>query len=96
MVNKEMLEKYAEKLMFRMSDEEYVTLENEFDIILKQMELIGNINGISDVEPMIFPFVTYDASLREDVDKEPLTVDEVLSNTKHQVKDQVKVPKVVE
>ncbi len=96
MVNKEMLEKYAEKLMFRMSDEEYVTLENEFDIILKQMELIGNINGISDVEPMIFPFVTYDASLREDVDKEPLTVDEVLSNTKHQVRDQVKVPKVVE
>ena len=96
MVNKEMLEKYAEKLMFRMSDEEYVTLENEFDIILKQMELIGNINGISDVEPMIFPFVTYDASLREDVDKEPLTVDEVLSNAKHQVRDQVKVPKVVE
>lgn len=96
MIEKELLEKYAEKLMFRMSDEEYTTLQNEFDIILKQMDLIGNIDGINDVEPMIFPFVTYEAELRDDVEEESLSVDEVLSNTKHQVRDQVKVPKVVE
>lgn len=96
MIEKELLEKYAEKLMFRMSEEEYTTLQNEFDIILKQMDLIGNIDGINDVEPMIFPFVTYEAELRNDVEEESLSVDEVLSNTKHQVRDQVKVPKVVE
>ena len=96
MIEKELLEKYAEKLMFRMSEEEYATLQNEFDIILKQMDLIGNIDGINDVEPMIFPFVTYEAELRNDVEEESLSVDEVLSNTKHQVRDQVKVPKVVE
>lgn len=96
MIKKEKLEKYAEKLMFRMSDSEYETLQKEFDIILRQMELIENINGISDVEPMIFPFVTYEAELREDEEKESLSVDEVLANTKHQVRDQVKVPKVVE
>lgn len=96
MIEKELLEKYAEKLMFRMSDEEYNTLQNEFDIILKQMDLIGNIDGINEVEPMIFPFVTYEAELREDVIEDGLSVDEVLSNTKHQVRDQVKVPKVVE
>ena len=96
MLEKELLEKYAEKLMFRMSDEEYNTLQNEFDIILKQMDLIGNIDGINEVEPMIFPFVTYEAELREDVIEDSLSVDEVLSNTKHQVRDQVKVPKVVE
>ncbi len=96
MIEKELLEKYAEKLMFRMSDEEYNTLQNEFDIILKQMDLIGNIDGINEVEPMIFPFVTYEAELREDVIEDSLSVDEVLSNTKHQVRDQVKVPKVVE
>lgn len=96
MIEKELLEKYAEKLMFRMSDEEYNTLQNEFDIILKHMDLIGNIDGINEVEPMIFPFVTYEAELREDVIEDSLSVDEVLSNTKHQVRDQVKVPKVVE
>ena len=96
MIEKEFLEKYAEKLMFRMSDEEYNTLQNEFDIILKHMDLIGNIDGINEVEPMIFPFVTYEAELREDVIEDSLSVDEVLSNTKHQVRDQVKVPKVVE
>lgn len=96
MIEKKLLEKYAEKLMFRMSEEEYTTLQNEFDIILKQMDLIGNIDGINDVEPMIFPFVTYEAELRDDVEEESLSVDEVLSNTKHQVRDQVKVPKVVE
>lgn len=96
MIEKELLEKYAEKLMFRMSDEEYNTLQNEFDIILKQMDLIGNIDGINEVEPMIFPFVTYEAELREDVIEDSLSIDEVLSNTKHQVRDQVKVPKVVE
>ncbi len=96
MIEKELLEKYAEKLMFRMSDEEYNTLQNEFDIILKQMDLIGNIDGINEVEPMIFPFVTYEAELREDIIEDSLSVDEVLSNTKHQVRDQVKVPKVVE
>ena len=80
MIEKELLEKYAEKLMFRMSDEEYNTLQNEFDIILKHMDLIGNIDGINEVEPMIFPFVTYEAELREDVIEDSLSVDEVLSN----------------
>ena len=96
MITKELLEKYAEKLMFRMSEDEYTTLLKEFDIILKQMDLIGNIEGIKNVEPMIFPYVTYEAELRYDVSGESLSVDEVLSNTKHQVRDQVKVPKVVE
>ncbi len=96
MITKELLEKYAEKLMFRMSEDEYATLLKEFDIILKQMDLIGNIERIKNVEPMIFPYVTYEAELRNDVSGESLSVDEVLSNTKHQVRDQVKVPKVVE
>ena len=82
--------------MFDMSDEEYETLQQEFDIIIKQMELISKIEKIEAVEPMTFPFITGEAKLREDKVAEYLTVDEVLSNTKHQVDDQVKVPRVVE
>ncbi len=96
MIEKEKLREYAHKLMFDMNDDEYETLQQEFEVILEQMEFIGQIPNIKDVEPMTFPFTNEDASLREDEVGDYLTVDEVLSNTKHQVRDQVKVPKVVE
>lgn len=98
MIEKEKLKKYANKLMFDMEDSEYQTLQEEFDTILKQMDLIGQIKDIKNVEPLFFPFKNTDAELREDEDDEgeTLTVDEVLSNAKNVLKDQVKVPKVVE
>lgn len=96
MIEKEKLKKYAGLLMFDMDEEEYTTLQEEFDILLKQMDLIGQIEGIEKVEPMTFPFKNTDVSLREDEVGDYLTVGEVLANTKHQVSDQVKVPRVVE
>lgn len=98
MIEKKKLKKYANKLMFDMEDSQYSTLQEEFDIILKQMDLIGNIPNISNVEPMFFPFINEDVELREDVviENDELTVDEVLMNAKSVSKDQVKVPKVVE
>jgi len=98
MITKEMLKKYANKLMFDMNDEEYETLLEEFDVILKQMDLIGEIENISNVVPMTFPYINNDASLSEDevIENDALTIDEVLSNAKSTAKDQVKVPRVVE
>ena len=96
MIEKEKLKKYAKLLMFDMDEEEYSTLQEEFDIILKQMDLIANIPDIENVKPMTCPFINKDAKLREDVVKDYLTTGEVLANTKHQVDDQVKIPKVVE
>lgn len=96
MITKEKLKKYANNLMFEMSDEEYETLENEFEIILKQMDLIDKIEGINNVEPMTFPFINCNISPREDVIGNSLTIDEVLQNTTNQLNNQVKVPKVVE
>lgn len=96
MIEKEKLKSYANKLMFDMKDEEYKTLQEEFEVILKQMELIENIPNISEIEPMTFPFKNADATLREDEVTDYLTVGEVLENAKHQLDDQVKVPKVVE
>lgn len=95
-VTKEKLKDYASKLMFDMDDSEYNTLLEEFDIILKQMDIIGEIPNIKDVEPMTFPFKNNDASLREDIVGDYLTVSEVLENSKQEVNDQVKVPRVVE
>lgn len=96
MIEKEKLQKYAHLLMFDMEDEEYETLQDEFDVILKQMDLISKIPNIEEVEPMTFPFRNQNAKLREDEVKDYLTTGEVLANAKHQVDDQVKIPKVVE
>jgi len=52
----EKLNKYAENLEFEMNKEEYKTLANEFEILFKQVDLIGNIEGIEEFEPLDFPF----------------------------------------
>ena len=95
MVTKEKLKDYAAKLMFDMDDEGYNRTLKEFEVIEKHMALIGEIEDIEKVEPMTFPYVIYHASLREDIAKDCLTNEEVLSNAKEKKANQVKVPKVV-
>lgn len=96
MISKEKLKDYAGKLLFDMDDKEYETLQNEFDVILKQMDLIGQIKGIEDVKPMTFPFTIYHAKMREDVVKDEISTEEALQNAKKVDKNEVRVPKVVE
>ncbi|MBE6139261.1 MAG: Asp-tRNA(Asn)/Glu-tRNA(Gln) amidotransferase subunit GatC [Firmicutes bacterium] len=95
MVTKEKLKDYAGKLMFDMDDKGYDRTLEEFETIEKHMALIGQIEGIEEVDPMTFPYVIYHSSLREDESKECLTEEEVLSNAKETKANQVKVPKVV-
>ena len=68
MLTKEKLEVLANRLMFEMKEEEYNTLLDEFDIILKQMDYIDKIEDIDSVSPMTFPFDLNldDSYLRED------------------------------
>ena len=95
MITKEKLKDYAAKLMFDMDDEGYTRTLEEFETIEKHMALIGEIEGIEEVEPMTFPYVIYHATFREDESKECLSNEEVLKNSKENKADQIKVPKVV-
>lgn len=97
-MTKDKLEMLAKKLMFEMNDDEYVTLEKEFDVILKQMDLIGNIKDIDKVEPMTFPFDLSldDSFLREDVSHNEISFADMKINVKDYENDMVKVPKVVD
>jgi aspartyl-tRNA(Asn)/glutamyl-tRNA(Gln) amidotransferase subunit C len=91
----EILKKCANNLMFDMSEEQYQLLLKEFEVITKQMELLGEIDGLSEVEPMTFPFDVFTSYLREDIEGECLTKEEVLKNAKDVVDGQIKLPKVV-
>lgn len=96
-LTKEKLEMYAKKLMFEMNDEEYKTLEEEFDIILKQMDLIDKIEDIDSVSPMTYPFDLGldDSYLREDIGENEICFEDMKVNVKEYEDNRVKVPKVV-
>lgn len=98
MITRDVLDNLAKKLMFKMNDEEYKTLENEFDVILKQMEFIDKIDDIEEVTPMTFPFELNldDDYLREDVYKNEIDFNDMVINVKDYDDNRVKVPKVVE
>lgn len=95
-MDKETLVMLANKLMFTMEDSEYDTLLEEFDTMIKQMDLICNIDGIEKVEPMSYPFELSDVCFREDEVVEELEIDDILMNSGSNLYNQVKLPKVVE
>ena len=89
------LKDYSKKLMFTMKEEEYSTLKDEFDILLKQVELIDSVPGIKDYEPMSYPFPLEESYLREDEVTMSLSSEEAFSNCKDVKENSVSVPKVV-
>ena len=93
--NLDVLKDAAHRLLFDMSEEEYATLLQEFDILTKQMETIGRIEGLEEYEPMTFPFDCETDYLREDDPSEPLDRDIALSNAGSVLDHQIKLPKVV-
>ena len=85
----------ASRLLFDMSDEEYQTLFEEFKILTKQMETIGEIEGLENYEPMTFPFDCNTSYLREDEATQPLEREEALKNSGSVMDNEIKLPKVV-
>lgn len=94
-INKEVLTDAANRLLFTMSDEQFETLENEFEILIKQMKIIGEIPDLDKYEPMTFPFPCETSFLREDEPGTPLTREEALENAGNKQDNQIKLPKVV-
>ncbi|MGI6713688.1 MAG: Asp-tRNA(Asn)/Glu-tRNA(Gln) amidotransferase subunit GatC [Bacilli bacterium] len=94
-VNVEILKQAAKQLMFTMNEEEYVKLEQEFSLIMAQMDLIKEIKGVDEATPMIFPFPVITSKMRSDEIEMPLTVEEVLQNAPEVVGQEIKLPKVI-
>lgn len=97
-MTRDRLEILAKKLMFEMNDLEYETLEREFEIILKQMDLIDGIKDIDNVVPMTYPFDLEldDSYLRDDISNNEICFDDMKINVKDYESEKIKVPKVVE
>lgn len=85
----------ANRLLFDMSEDEYQTLFLEFEIVTKQMKIIGENPSIDSYEPMTFPFECSTSFLREDIPSEPQSREEALKNTSRKAGGQIKLPRVV-
>ena len=96
MIEIEKLKEYAKKLEFTMEEEEYKTLQSEFDILLKQVDKISEIEGLSNYEPISFPFKLDNSYLRSDIVDDEVSTKDALLNASDKLSDRVKVPKVVE
>lgn len=92
---KEMVDMYADKLLIGLTDEENKMVLDEFDIIDKQMEVIANLKGIEDIEPMSYALDDFVFTMKEDVAQNSPEIKNLLKNCSSHEDGFVSVIKVV-
>lgn len=92
--SKETLKSLANRLMFDLTDEECVELQDEFETYLKQLDLLNKIDT-ENVEEMVYPFETPTFYIRKDEVSHVLSTNDALKNAPQVSENYVVVPKVV-
>lgn len=92
---KEMVDDYADKLMIGLTEEENKMVLEEFDIIDSNIDIINELDGIENVEPMTHCLDDFEYCLREDEVEESVPIEELLQNCDDATETEVRVPKVV-
>lgn len=90
----EYFKKLAHDIMFDLSDQEISELQEEFKVLLQQIELLDSIDT-EGVEEMIYPFESETSFLREDTVDNVISQEAALLNVKSAKAGHVHVPKVV-
>lgn len=92
----DMVNDYADKLLIGLTEEENKMVLDEFEVIDKNINIINEIEGIEEINPMSHCLDDFTYELREDEIEESVDIDELLQNCDDYINDEVKVPKVVE
>lgn len=93
---KEMVDDYAEKLLIGLTDEENKMVLDEFEIIDKNIDIINEIEGLKDIEPMTHALDDFTYSLREDIAEESIPIEDAVRNAGKVEGREIEVPKVVD
>ena len=91
----DMVNDYANKLLIGLTEEETNMVLEEFNIIDETINQINNIEGLENVEPMTHCLDDFIYELREDIEEESISIDEILQNCDEKTEREVKVAKVV-
>lgn len=94
-VTKEVIEKCAENLMFKLNDGQADLIYDEFNTVLAQIDFLSHIEGVDEEEPMTFPYSEHQKFLREDKPTKPAKAADMLKNCQSKLGTQVRLPKVV-
>ena len=90
-----MVDDYADKLMIGLTEEENKMVLEEFDIIDSNIDIINELDGIENVEPMTHCLDDFECELREDIAEESVEIEKLLANCDDCSEREVIVPKVV-
>jgi len=93
---KETVDSLAKKVLIELSPEENKMVLEDLEFIEANMNLITQIDGLSETKPMTHPFDLYEATLRDDTSEEEGIPIEVLLRNSDKTEDrEIEVPKVV-
>ena len=92
----EMVDDYAAKLLFSLTAEENKMVLDEFDVVDKNIDIINEIEGLSEIEPMTHTLDDFEVFLREDEVIPSININEAFRNAKEVEGREIVVPKVVE
>lgn len=93
---KEMVDDYANKLLIGLTPEENEMVLDEFEIIDKSIDMINEIEGIENIEPMTHCLDNFEVDLREDIPEESINLEDALKNAGKVEGREIEVPKVVD
>lgn len=91
----EMVDSYANKLLIGLTKEENQMVLDEFEIIDQNCDIVSEIEGIENVEPMTHCLDDFEVVLREDVAEDSVLIDELLKNADETNGREIELPKVV-
>lgn len=92
----EMVDSYANKLLFNLTPEENKMVLDEFEVIDKTIDLINEIEGLNELEPMTHALDDLEFDLREDRIVKSIKVEDALRNAGATEGREIEVPKVVD
>ena len=92
---KEMVDKFADKVLIGLTEEEKNMILDEFEIIDSTIDTINSISNIKEVEPMTHCLDDFTYELRDDEVEESIPTDLALQNCDDVFGDEIRVPKVV-
>ena len=95
MFTKEVVDSLADKLLIGLTEEENQMVLDEFEVIDKTINIINEIDGIENVEPMTHTLDDFEFELRDDIPEESVSIDDLLSNCDVHSAREIEVPKVV-
>jgi len=91
----EIIDSLAKKLLFELTEEENKAVLEEQDYIKTTMDLINQIEGIENIEPMTHPFELYNYVLKDTIAEESDSKADIFANCDKVTNEEIEVPRVV-